>query len=218
MASPIATATLVQTLTDGLSDSRFLFRQSPRRRLKKSVLDAIGTAPQAPLEALQSIIAEGDLQAFDKRRASRRWAQAYYLLGLPAAVLATVAGATGLISTTGRVTAALIALASAGLTAAATFLNSEQSHKVNDRLSAAWQTLADDARLEYLQRVQSIDNQHHAEEVLGLEYWQHVLLLQRRKSRLLRGDLSTVDSDEAAPDPNLAPPAASTTSPAAASN
>jgi hypothetical protein len=112
--------------------------ESPRRQLRKTLRNAIGTAPDDIATALRSLIAEGDLNAFDTRRTSRWWGRAYYLLGLPAAVLAAVAGATGLISAAGRIPAAVIALVAVGLTAAATFLNSDENQKSNIVMSAAW--------------------------------------------------------------------------------
>ena len=118
-----------------------------------------------------------------------------YVLGVPAVILATAAGATGLATTTGRVVAAIIALVSAGLTASATFLNSGEQRKTSDRLSAAWQELADDARLELLRRAQALKSGRTAEEVLGFEYWNRVLHLQRRKGRLLRGDVVAEEAE-----------------------
>lgn len=165
--------------------------RSPRNRLSARLREAIGTAPTDPLSTLETLIAEGDLHAFDLRMLSRWWGRAYYLLGLPAAVLAAVAGATALISVSGRIPAAIIALVSAGLTAAATFLNSEQNRKKDDELSAAWQGLADDARLTILKYAQKEKNS--TQEAPDLQYWDDVLKLHRRKGRLLRGDLSQSD-------------------------
>src|SRR5690349_20952389 len=140
---------------DAITSVRRLW-ESPRRQLRKALRGAIGTTPDDIATAFRSLIAEGDLNAFDARRASRWWGRAYYLLGLPAAVLAAVAGATGLISAAGRVPAAIIALVAAGLTAAATFLNSDENQKSNIVMSAAWSELADDARLQHLSYSQSI--------------------------------------------------------------
>ncbi|HXL91964.1 MAG TPA: hypothetical protein VN969_23730 [Streptosporangiaceae bacterium] len=164
--------------------------ESPRRQLRKTLRDAIGTAPDDVATAFRSLIAEGDLNAFDARRSSRWWGRAYYLLGLPAAVLAAVAGATGLISAAGRVPAAIIALVAAGLTAAATFLNSGDNQKNRIVMSAAWSELADDARLQHLSYVQAIKKLDDPADsiVLADEYWARVLNLHKRKGRLLRGD------------------------------
>lgn len=179
---------VARALTTTVLDGSEGLWQSPRGRLKKRLREAIGTAPEEPLGVLESLMAQADLSAFDARRASSRWSRAYYILGVPAVILAAAAGATGLATTTGRVVAAIIALVSAGLTAAATFLNSEEQRKNSDRLGAAWQELADDARLELLQRAQALKSGKPAEEVLGFAYWDRVLDLQRRKGRLLRGD------------------------------
>src|SRR5487761_45424 len=115
------------------------------------------------------------------------------VLGLPAAVLAAVAGATGLISAAGRVPAAVIALVAAGLTAAATFLNSDDNQKSNIVMSAAWSELADDARLQHLSYFQAIEKLRDPSDktVLADEYWAHILSLHKRKGRLLRGDPTT---------------------------
>lgn len=163
--------------------------ESPRRQLRKTLRDAIGTTPDDIATAFRSLIAEGDLNAFDARRASHWWGRAYYLLGLPAAVLAAVAGATGLISAAGRVSAAIIALVAAGLTAAATFLNSDDNQKSNI-VSAAWSELADDARLQHLSYSQSVKKLEDPSDNTALadEYWKYVLSLHKRKGRLLRGD------------------------------
>lgn len=114
---------------------------------------ALGAIPDKPMGALSSLVAEGDLRAFDSKKQSMA-GRAYYVLGMPAAGLAATASATGLISTSGRIPAAIIALVSSGLTAAAAFLNSEQNRKRSDELSAAWQALADDARIKLLQGAQ----------------------------------------------------------------
>jgi len=180
---------------------------SPRRQLKKRLQTAIGRALEEPEDVLESIVAESDLHAFDNRRGSRWWGRAYYLLGLPAAVLAAIAGATGLISTAGRVPAAIIALVAAGLSAAATFLNSEQNRKKDDELSAGWQSLADDARVSLLTYRQAAKTGSN-EGISGLGSQQapklidSIVHLHRRKSRLLRGDLRTDDLQDTQQLPN----------------
>jgi hypothetical protein len=174
---------------DAFTSVRRLWR-SPRRQLRKTLRDAIGTTPDDIATAFRSLIAEGDLNAFDTRRVSHWWGRAYYLLGLPAAVLAAVAGATGLISAAGRVPAAVIALVAAGLTAAATFLNSDENKKSNIVMSAAWSQLADDARLQHLSYFQSVEKLRDPSDNTDLvdEYWKQILSLHKRKGRLLRGD------------------------------
>jgi hypothetical protein len=196
-ATEVVVAQAARALTTSFLDGRERLWQSPRARLKKRLREAIGTAPDEPLGVLESLMAEADLSAFDARRSSLRWGRAYYILGVPAVILATAAGATGLATTAGRVVAAIIALASAGLTAAATFLNSGEQRRSQDRLGAAWQELADDARLELLRRAQAIKSGASPGKVLGFAYWDRVLDLQRRKGRLLRGDLSTEQQQNA---------------------
>jgi hypothetical protein len=132
-----------------------------------------------------SLIADCDLRAYNTNRVGKRWARAYYLLGLPAAVLATIAGAAGLASAAGRIPAAIVALAAAGLATAATFLNSNENKQQNGKLSAAWQELADDVRLAVI-RYGRIRAQAFAEDALIND----VIYFNRRKSALLRGDLA----------------------------
>ncbi|QKV77823.1 hypothetical protein [Amycolatopsis sp. Hca4] len=176
---------------------------SARSRLKKRLREALGTAPEEPLGVLESVMAEADLNAFDARRSSLRWGRAYYLLGVPAVILATIAGATGLATAAGRVAAAVIALVSAGLSAAATFLNSQEQRKASGRLCAAWQELADDARMELIQRAQALKTGTPGDDVFGTTYWEKVLELHRRKGYLLRGDLAPeqITTDRARPEP-----------------
>jgi len=78
------------------------------------------------------------------------WNYAYYLIGLPAAALAAVAGATALASAGGRVTAGVIALVSAGIAATATFLDCKSRQGHHSSLSAMWQALANEIRVTIL--------------------------------------------------------------------
>lgn len=170
---------------------------SPRLRLKRRLDAAIGEAPDTAKGVLLSLIADCDLRAYDTRRASKRWASAYYFLGLPAAVLATIAGATGLASTAGRIPAAIVALVSAGLSAAATFLNSNVNKEQSSRLSAGWQELADDVRLVVLRysrnATRSPQEAPYDEEMLI----QDVIRFNRRKAALLRGETSSAQTSSA---------------------
>jgi hypothetical protein len=86
-------------------------------------------------------------------RSAARWDRAYLILGLPAAMLAAIAGATGLASTAGRVPAAVIALVSAGLSAAVIFLDSQKRAATDRALSGGWAQLAGDARLFRIRRL-----------------------------------------------------------------
>ncbi|WP_157555922.1 hypothetical protein [Nocardia acidivorans] len=150
--------------------------------LRSDLDSAMGHAPVSELDALMRLVGEGDLRAFDLRRASDRWRRIYFLLGLPAAILAAVSGAAGLATEQLRIPAALVALVSAGLSAAVTFLNSDDRAKVSHMLSAAWQEFADDARMAILRFKRAADSDQNAMETTLLE-------LQRRKGRLLRGEL-----------------------------
>jgi hypothetical protein len=76
-----------------------------------------------------------------------RYSGLYVLLGLPAAVLAAVAGVTVLASTAGRLAAGFIALASAALSAGATFLDSAKKRDQSARLNADWEALYNEMRV-----------------------------------------------------------------------
>lgn len=76
-------------------------------------------------------------------RASR-WERVYLTLGLPAAVLAAVAGAAALASTTTRIVGGIIALTSAGVSAAAAFLDSRNNQQGFAALAASWSALGSD--------------------------------------------------------------------------
>lgn len=169
------------------SRERYWF-SNPRRRLKRLRDKAIGEAPNDAMGVLLSLIADCDLHAYNTQSIGKWWGRAYYLLGLPAAVLATIAGAAALVSTTGRIAVAVVALISAGLTTAATFLNSNENRQNNIRFSAAWQQLADDARLAVIKYGTLADNSHPFTKDDFLI--QQVIHLNKRKSALLRGDLT----------------------------
>ena len=69
------------------------------------------------------------------------WSRVALVLGLPAAILAAVAGVTALASTAGRILAGIIAIASACLGSAAAFLDSQGRQEKHDRLSRGFQAL-----------------------------------------------------------------------------
>ena len=160
---------------------------NPRRRLRRDRDEALGQAPSNVEALLGSLMVDCDLRAYDTRKLSSRWGRAYYFLGLPAAVLATVAGATGLASTAGRIPAAIVALVSAALTTAATYLNSNENMRRNAKLSAAWQDLADNARFTLLRHGQDSRELEPAEADRRL--LEEVIKLNTRKGELLRGDV-----------------------------
>jgi hypothetical protein len=86
-------------------------------------------------------------EAQRSRVVASRWSTTHLALGLPTAVLAAVAGATGLASAAGRIPAAILALAAAGLSAASTFLKGDSRAADTWKRAAAWSTLSADARL-----------------------------------------------------------------------
>lgn len=169
-------------------EERSFWRSSPRQRLRRKLDKALGQAPDDAMGVLLSLIADCDLRAYDTRRSSKRWGSAYYSLGLPAAVLATIAGAAGLASTAGRVPAAIISLIAAGLATAATFLNSNENKQQNLKLSAAWQELADDVRLEVIRYSRAKDEELSQSDSLIND----VIYFNKRKGALLRGDLASM--------------------------
>jgi hypothetical protein len=179
---------IARSYTTDKKEERFFWRSSPRQRLKRTLDKALGQAPDDAMGVLISLIADCDLRAYDTRRLSKRWGSAYYSLGLPAAVLATIAGAAGLASTAGRIPAAIVALIAAGLATAATFLNSNENKQQNLKLSAAWQELADDVRLTVIKYSRAKD-----EELSRYDYLiGDVIYFNKRKGALLRGDLASM--------------------------
>jgi hypothetical protein len=115
------------------------------------VADYEKAGPSAARDQLRSsirdLINKADQEAKTARTSAARWRLTHLLLGLPTAVLAAIAGFTGLISTTGRVPAAILALVAAALSAASTFLGSEARAATKEKLSSAWTTLSSDAQL-----------------------------------------------------------------------
>jgi hypothetical protein len=86
----------------------------------------------------------------EAERQSRLWARRaswysslYVTLGLPAAILAAIAGATALASSAGRYAAGVIALLSSALTAAVTFLDSGKKRDQAAVISGRWDDLYD---------------------------------------------------------------------------
>ncbi len=96
---------------------------------------------------LAQIIAEATRQAGVHRRKAAFWDRTYFVVGLPAAALAGIAGITALASAAGRIVAGVVSLAAALLVAAAAFLDSASRSKTHENLAAGWQILANDAHL-----------------------------------------------------------------------
>jgi hypothetical protein len=106
---------------------------------------------------LRKVIESAEGNARDEQRREVAWSRLYFLVGLPAAILAAVAGATALASAAGRVAAGIIALIASGLTAAATFLDSETRRRSHENLAAGWKVLANDAHVRLVVDLQDDD-------------------------------------------------------------
>lgn len=78
---------------------------------------------------------------------AKYWRAVNLILGVPAAVLAAIAGATALASTTGRMAAGVIALVAAGLSAIATTLNAAQRTEQGQAAGNLYLALQSDARI-----------------------------------------------------------------------
>jgi hypothetical protein len=122
------------------------------------------------------------------RRKARFWSRVYFTVGLPAAILAAVAGATALASSGLAVLAGSIALVSAGLTAAATFLDSATRQTSNNNLAAGWQVLANDARMKL---VVDVDN----DDWLIREAHECLEDLANRERKLLEGKAPDAEAE-----------------------
>ncbi|WP_432073675.1 hypothetical protein [Streptomyces wuyuanensis] len=97
--------------------------------------DGTGSRLRAEIEGLRE---EATRQRDLAHRRAEFWARADIALGFPAALLAGVAGATGLATADARIPAALLALASAGFAAGAGFLRSATRCRANKRARRAW--------------------------------------------------------------------------------
>jgi hypothetical protein len=73
-----------------------------------------------------------------------RWALIHYSLGIPASLLAGVAGGAALVSATNRVFAGFVALASAGVGSVAVTLDSRNHQQRHRNLAAGWSALERD--------------------------------------------------------------------------
>jgi hypothetical protein len=190
-----------------------LYRRNPIKVLRKQIEDQIGKSPETIGGALELLVAECDLRAHEWRNASAWWGRTYYLLGAPAAILATVAGATALSDAVPSFVIAILALASAGLTTLVTFLNSTANRARDLELSAAWSELADSVRMSLLDYAAKrcdadaadIADLHHT-------YSRVIIDVHRRKAKLLRGEIPSGEPPASAPNRRRAsrPPAAPT--------
>jgi hypothetical protein len=136
--------------------------------------------------ALSNLLQLSMLYADRHRAIGSAWGRLHYVLGVPAAILATVAGATAWNSTSQSNVAAVLALAAGALSAAAAFFKCEQSRDRNNALCGGWTELADCVRMALL---------HYAmdeKSPLGVDharYAESMISLNRIKSSLLSGAL-----------------------------
>lgn len=100
--------------------------------------DGTGSRLRAEIEGLRE---EATRQRNLAHRRAEFWARTDIALGFPAALLAGVAGATGLATADARIPAALLALASAGFAAGAGFLRSATRCRANKRARHTWATV-----------------------------------------------------------------------------
>jgi hypothetical protein len=102
---------------------------------------------QAIRNELSRIEESAKLSAQAQFEQAKYWRAVNLILGVPAGVLAAVAGATALASTTGRVAAGVIALVAAGLSAITTTLNSAQRIEQGQAAGNLYLALQSDARI-----------------------------------------------------------------------
>ena len=171
------------------------YRRNPIRALRAQLAAQVGRSAETVETTMQVMVAECDLRAYESRRASEWWGRMYYLLGAPAALLATVAGATALSDAVPPFVISVLALASAGLTTLVTFLNTNTNRDRNLELSAAWSELADGVRVSLLNYaaercavgVAGEPGVHH-------KYSRVIVDMHARKAMLLRGEIPSAQS------------------------
>lgn len=128
---------------------------------------------------LDVLIAECETLENKHASRARRWEWIRVILGLPAVVLATIAGATGLSSSGARVPAALCALISGCLVSVSTFLRPEARQVSATERKRAYRLLRTEARLAAI-RMEASDV---AEPIRVLEH------LQERRKMIITGRL-----------------------------
>lgn len=102
---------------------------------------------QPTLRELRRIEESAMLSAQAQFEQAKYWRGINLTLGVPAAVLAAIAGATALASTTGRIAAGIIALVAAGLSAITTTLNAAQRTEQAQAAGNLYLALQADARI-----------------------------------------------------------------------
>lgn len=145
---------------------------SPRRRayvrVRADQLQEENSALGLPhaggfIRGMVELEAESERQSLLSGSRTQLFNSMYYLLGLPAAVLAAVAGATALASTAGRIAAGVIALTAAALSAAVAFLDAGKQREKSGITQSYWDDLYNDihvARLTQLERYTTESGPH----------------------------------------------------------
>ena len=109
------------------------------------------------VRSMLELEAEAERQSLIYARRTRFYSSLYYLFGLPAAILAAIAGATALASTTGRFIAGIIALTSSALSAAVVFLDSGKQRERAAQTSTYWDDLYNEIHVARLTRLIGYD-------------------------------------------------------------
>jgi len=99
------------------------------------------------VQSLVELEAEAERQSLIYAGRSQLYAGLYYIFGLPAAILAAIAGATALASTAGRIWAGIIALTSSALSAAVVFLDSGKQRDRAMQTKTRWDDLYTEVRI-----------------------------------------------------------------------
>jgi hypothetical protein len=134
---------------------RYTARRADQLRQENRVLylPADGGFVRSMLE----LEAEAERQSLIYARRTRFYSSLYYLFGLPAAILAAIAGATALASTTGRFIAGIIALTSSALSAAVVFLDSGKQRDRAAQTSTYWDDLYNEIHVARLTKLSGYD-------------------------------------------------------------
>lgn len=114
---------------------------------RQSIFTVVAQETQPIRDELNRIEESATFSAQAQFEQAKYWRAVNLTLGVPAALLAAIAGATALASTTGRVVAGIIALAAAGLSAIATTLNAAQRTEQGQAAGNLYLALQSDARI-----------------------------------------------------------------------
>jgi hypothetical protein len=119
------------------------------------------------VRGLVELEAEAERQSLIFGRRTGFFSSMYYLLGLPAAILAAVAGATILASTSGRIAAGITALVASALSAAVAFLDAGQQRDKSAVTQSYWDDLYNDVHVARLTKLPTYTEQSGAWALSG---------------------------------------------------